>query len=238
MSESCLSRLVPNAFHRLFFVGVIVFAISGAVFLVAFASTEGLESRLFHCYTLGGKETARHIQEQCYKNYNLQHNGDFPYFAFVLLNFPLVLLVCLIYSQYVKPQVDKETNRSLGPWRFLVFTAYAVHLLIRSIVVAVFLVLQWGYFYPVTFPTQQDCLAPVHNSTTAANATMEPLTYDCENSVAHKKSSFGYGLFAVNLSFLVLSSLEVVHLTCNVKNRDDYKFFRDYLRIPVGPAGM
>lgn len=238
MSETCLNLLVPNAFHRMTFIGVIVFAISGAVFLTAFTSTEVLESRLFRCYTLGGKQTARDIQEQCYKNYNIQHNGDFPYFAFVLLNFPLVLLVCLIYSQYVKPQVDKETNRSLGPWRFWVFTVYAVHLLIRSIVVAVFLVLQWGYFYPVKFPPQHDCLAPVHNSTTAANATMEPLTYDCKNSVAHTKSSFGYGLFAVNLLFLVLSSLEVVHLACNVKNRDDQEFCRDYFRIQVDPASM
>ena len=229
MADACLNQLVSKAYHRLSFVGVIVFAISGGIFLTAFTSTEVLESRQFRCYTLQGKQIATDIQEQCYQKYNVQYNGDFPYFVLVLLNFLLVLLICLIYSQYVKPRVESNDN-AVRVHHFSVCTLYAVHLLIRFLVVALFLVLQWGHFYPVKFPAQNACTAPVHNSTTAANATMEHLMYYCKNRVAHTKSIFGFALFAVNLLFTVISLVEGMYLACNFRKYcDDQKFCQDYL---------
>ena len=232
MTEHCtnvLNLLERKAFHGLSYVGVVLFVFLEVIVFIAFSPTNLQESEQFRCYTLVGKPTGKDIQEQCYQKYNVQYNGDFPYFVFVLLNFLLVLLICLIYSQYVKPRVESNDN-AVRVHHFSVCTLYAVHLLIRFLVVALFLVLQWGHFYPVEFPAQNACTAPVHNSTTAANATMEHFMYYCKNRVAHTKSIFGFALFAVNLLFTVISLVEGMYLACNFRKSGDQEFCRVYLR--------
>ena len=237
-----------KCFHRLAFIGVFIFAITGASILAVLLVNELKETDTFRCYTTADKKTSDNLRDRCYDEYNKQVNRNFPLYGFVVLNIPLVLLVCVVYSQYVKQRVDELDNADNGDTEnqgnaapqqsrlcCKVFTAYVAHLLIRSILLALFLILQWLVLYPVTFPQAFTCpITQGGDNFTAAelNSASTAAQYSCKNPQAKTKTICGFALFALKALFLALSLVEMICLLYKAakdNNFSEEQFFTNYL---------
>ena len=247
--EACLNRLKEKNFHRLAFVGVLIFTVAGLVLVAVLLANEVKEEDQFRCDIKADKQTSDNLRDHCHDKYNKQFNKNFPLYGFVLLNIAVVLLVCLVYSQYVKQRVDELDNADNGDTEnqgnaapqqsrlcCKVFTAYVVHLLIRSILLALILILQWEVLYPNTFPQAFTCYDTTQKSNSTAaglNSTPPAAKYSCKNPQARTKTNCAFALCAVNALFLGLSLLERVCLYCKAKQNqsftEDIQFIRNYL---------
>ena len=145
-----------------------------------------------------------------------------------------------MYSQYVRPQVENEINSTeCSPViTYKVFTVYSGHLIIKSILMTVALVLQWGVIYPISFPATFSC----HSGRTKNNSTENPVNivstttisadYHCKNPPARIKTIFAIVLFATTALFLGLSLVELIHLLPKAKTENftnNQNFCRKYL---------
>ena len=238
-----VNLLEKRAFHRLGFIAVITFAITVGVLSAVLIPTYLTEQAKFYCYTTAGELIPNNLRDHFYEKYSKTFNYlNLPIFAFVLLAFLLVLLVCFVYSQYVKPRVEQIHNaenrdqenqihvaEQQRTFCCKIFTAYVAHLLIRCTLLALFLSVQWATLYPVTFPEDFPCS---NNMTTEGNATSAHCK--CKNQPhARIKSLSGIVLFAVNALFLVISLVETVYLARKAVNdkpfTEDHTFYVSYL---------
>ena len=239
--------MTRKCFHRLAIVGVLIFTVAGLVLVAVLLANEVKEENQFRCDIKADKQTSDNLRDHCYNKYNEQFNKNFPLYAFVFLNIPFVLLVCVLYSQYVKQRVDEldsadngdtENQRNAAPQqstlRYKVFTAYVAHLFIRSILLTLFLILQWAVLYPVTFPQAFTCSTTQGENSTAVglNSTSTAAHYSCKNPQARTKTNCGFALFLVNVLFLGFSLVEIRHLYKAARDKsftEDRKFIRIFL---------
>ena len=247
--EACFNLLGKKCFHRLAIVGVFIFTITGVLTLPVLLAYELEEAEKFSCYTTADKQTSDNLRDLCYDQYNEQYNKNFPLYALDILNISLVLLVCTVYSQYVKQRVDGLDNADNGDSEkqrnaatqqstlcCKVFTAYVAHLLIRSTLLALFLILQWGVLYPVTFPRAFTCLITQGNNSTTAglnSTSIAAAQSRCKNPQARTKTNCAFALCTVSALFLGLSLVEIACLLYKVAKYktsiNDRQFIRNYL---------
>ena len=96
--------LTPKTFSKLSFVAVICWIPLGVILLGIFADMENSESRFdFSCDSAESNKDL--IEGKCFEQYEKRYN-KLPVYGFVVVNFGLIALVAVIYSQIVKSRVD------------------------------------------------------------------------------------------------------------------------------------
>ena len=254
--ESCRGFLIPNTFSRVGKVVVICFVSTGIVFLGATGALDQNHSENLHCDTTAWNK--EDLQRLCHTNYEQEH-APIPLYAFLLLDFGLGFMVCLIYSLSAKPRVDEMDPRteSLEVEKQLrrigaqsrrnrrIYKLYIGHLAVRATLLGVFLALQLSGVYPKDLPTSYSCFPPEEPRETSAQeiegsaksnrseAKLPPTPLTCYNTAAPKRSMWRCALFWVNTVFLLLLVAEIFNLLYkalrHISFTQDDIFCRSYL---------
>ena len=148
--ETLKDLLTPKTFNRISYVAVICWILFGAILLGIFAEMENSEPRFdFRCAAKSEKMDL--VRGKCFEQYEKQYNkSGVPLYGFVIVNFSLIGIVCVIYSQVVKSIVDevaangrsdaeRQNNDSNRPKRRRLFVAYFCQLAIRFLLGVLFL---------------------------------------------------------------------------------------------------
>ena len=158
--ESLRELLAPKTVNKISFAANICWFVLGVVLLSVFLDMELNEPR-FHCDAKDDKEL---IQGKCYKQFEKRYNKlSIPVHTFVIWNFFIILIVCGIYSQYVKSRVGEheEQQQPLEPRQEIpprkLFKAYCFHLVARFLFGILCISLQKTVFYPQNFPSNLTC---------------------------------------------------------------------------------
>ena len=247
--DTCFNLLGKKCFHRMGLIGVFIFSAAEVGIFSYLLRYEIKKNDTFRCYYSGGQRISDVLRDRCYAEYNDQFNQKFPLWAFTLMNFAFVLLVCVVYSQFVRLQVENETgnnNNSPSSMRTTlcckVFTAYFAHLLVRSILMTVALVLSWGVIYPTSFPESFSCQSQqTTNKNPTKNTSATMIYYHCKNPEARVKTICGIIFVVVTVLFLVLSLVEFMYLFYKTKSEPNFKenvnFCRSYLNSQSRRSG-
>ena len=199
------------------------------------------------CHTPAGEDVSSYHQQQAYEEYAMANGKLVFYFALLLACLVLILMPSLWYQM----SIDYQNRRMLrSHWN--VSTWYVCLLLCRIMVLATSMALQWGYFFPVTFPTDHTYNMPApapndqqvphlaYNDTRAVNVTSTtPLTLKCKNNAADFQSGFGILLFVIHGLALVPSLIDIINLGYNVIKEgqeflEDEKFCAEHITITGG----
>ena len=192
-------------------------------------------------------------QKNCFVEYEGLYNKlPVPPYGFVIANFLLPFVVCVIYSVFANPRVSSLVNRAdvergqnktgtLSRQRKL-FTAYLSQLIIRVCFGIVFTVfLQTEVFYPLKFPSNFECnvMREALNQTANATGNAQTRTYECNTQRAHKKTSWMYALRVVDGMFAFIILIEIfVILSRAGKGKqfmNDTQFYTDHLKSNDDP---
>ena len=243
--ESLKDFLTPKTFNRISYVAVICWILYGVTLLSIFAAMENSDS--FRCGAkLQNKDVVR---AKCSDQYKKQYNkSGIPVYGFVIANFSLIVTVCVIYSQLVKPRVDEverairrradaesQNNDDNRPKPRL-FVAYFCQLGTRFAIGIIFIVLQTQVLYPDNFPSNFHCqiaaatdAASVSTTSNIQNSTM----YECYNEQATKKTSWMNAVIVGNGVLALIILIEIICiLALGVKERKEKEFrevFLEYL---------
>ena len=165
-------QLQSKNFGKIHFGAVIIWILIGIFVSGVFANMEFNEFYYhFHC---GGakSEDMDLVRGQCYEKYTKQYNKSaFPVYAFVILNYVLIICVYLFYSQLVTPTVnrlsrsirnddpeiqsrDQENVLSTG---YKLFMAYCCLLGTIISIEVLFIIAQTQLLYHLKFPTNFHC---------------------------------------------------------------------------------
>ena len=239
--------LKPKTFNKISYVAVICWISFGVILFVIFAEMENSESRFdFRC--AAKSETMDLIRGKCFEQYEKKYNkSGVPVYAFVIVNFTLVGIVGVIYSQVVKSRVDQllaanrrrdaerqNDNPSEGKRRL--FLAYLCQLATRFAMGIVFIVLQTQVLYPDNFPSDFPCL--IAKATHAANASstsniQNGSEYECHNQRATKKTFWMHAVRVVNGAFVLIVLLEIICILSRARKGkkflEDFQFLADHL---------
>ncbi|KAJ7375008.1 hypothetical protein OS493_001735 [Desmophyllum pertusum] len=204
------------------------------------------------------KSKARNSSKaKCFEQYQKLYNKfSIPVYAFVIVNFSFIGIVCVIYSQIVKSRVDGllQANNSDDERRQpcnqtrrrKLFLAYCCQLAIRFALGIIFIVLQTQLLYPSNFPSNFKCnLTPrgshaVNSSGNIQNTTQSAL-YECHNQRATKKTFWTNAVSAVNGVFALLILIEFVCILVRARKgkkfMEDSQFLKDHLNavLPQNP---
>ena len=230
MSFEMLSNyLKPKTFGKIHYVTVVLWISIGFLFLATFTVIEYIELRSdFRC---GGAKTENTdlVRRKCYEKYKEQYNRfDMPVYGFVIMNFVLIIIVCVTYSRQVRPTVnrlsrsirngdserqshDQENALSTG---YKLFIAYCCQLFTRLVLGVLFITLQTQLLYPLKFSSKFHCYLtdettqPRNSSYNAQNSTL----HDCHNQQAVRKTSWMDAVLVVNGIFVVGILIEIVYL--------------------------
>ena len=234
--------LKPTSFNKLSFVAVIFWIVIGGTLFGIFADTEYTESRFdFSC---GVKRNKDLIEGKCFEKYGKRYNKlSIPVYGFVIVNFSLIALVAVIYSQIVKsrvndlvsPNLDNESLlQQLHPTRRRLFVAYCCQLAFRISLGILFMVLQTQVLYPNNFPSDFKCDVMNNSVTPSTNFTQVAQAYQCHNQRATKKTFWTNTLIVVNGAFAFFAFIEFVWILSRAGKKEtfmeDSKFFADYLK--------
>ena len=186
-------------------------------------------------------------QKNCFVEYEGLYNKlSVPPYGFVIVNFLLHFVVCVIYSVFAKPRVSSLVNRAdvergqnetatLSRQRKL-FTAYFSQLITRLCLGIVFIVfLQTEVFYPRKFPSNFKCnvMKGVINQTANASGNAQTQTYECNTQRAHKKTSWMHALSWVDGIFAFILLIEIFVILSRARRGtqfvNDSQFFTDHL---------
>lgn len=118
----------------------------------------------FRC---GANDNKDLIQGFCYQEYEDRYNKfGVPFYAFVILNFLIIAIVCVIYYSSVKSrvceledpneEVEGQHQRKTPPRRNL-FKACLFQLVIRLLLWVALMILQTMELYPSNFPSKCSC---------------------------------------------------------------------------------
>ena len=132
--ESLRELLAPKTVNKFSFTANVFWLVLGVILSSVFLDMENNEPR-FHC---DAKDDQELIQGKCYKQSEKRYNElSIPVYAFVIWNFFIILIVCGIYSQYVKSRVSEleEQQQLLEPQHQIpprkLFKAYCFQLVAR-----------------------------------------------------------------------------------------------------------
>ena len=240
--------LAPKTFNKISYAAVLIWFVISVIFFGIFAEVENTESRYdFRC---GGtkSENIDLIRGECFEKYQKQYNKyGVPVYGFVIINFLLIGIVCVVYSQIVRNTVDhlsssspnsdpesgqsceKPTSQTTNCGHKL-FIAYCCQLSTRLVLGVLFILLQTQLLYPLNFSSAFDCYLtsrtnqPRNSSDTAPNSTL----YKCHNQRAIKKTFWMYAVLVVNGTFVMCILIETVYIL--LRACIDRNFMRDFLK--------
>ena len=240
--ESLKDLLKPKTFNKISYVAVVCWILYGVTLLSIFAAMENSDG--FRCEAkLQNKDV---VQGKCLDQYKKQYNkSGIPVYGFVIANFSLIGIVCVIYSQVVKsrvpdeveanrqPRADAETllihnNDDNRPKRRL-FVAYFCQLVTRFAMAIIFIVLQTQVLYPDNFPS--DFLCQIAADSHAANASStsnipNSTMYECHNNQATKITSWMNAVIAGNVVLALIILIEIVFILA-LRVKKGKKFLED-----------
>ena len=217
--------LAPKTFSRPSYVAIVCWILLGVTLFGIFADTENSESRFdFRC---GGakSENVDLVRGKCFEQYEKLFNKfSIPVYGFVIINFSLIGIVCVIYSQIAKfrdvtqlenshdGNVERQSNPDNQTHKL--FIAYCCQLCTRLALGIIFMVLQFQFLYPFNFPSNFNCkLTSAGNQARNSSAAIENSTqtlHECHNQRATKKTFWLYTVFAVNGIFAFLIVAETI----------------------------
>ena len=197
------------------------------------------------------------VRAKCSDQYKKQYNkSGIPVYGFVIANFSLIVTVCVIYSQLVKPRVDEverasrrradaesQNNDDNRPKPRL-FVAYFCQLATRFAIGIIFIVLQTQVLYPDNFPSNFHCqiaaasdAASVSTTSNIQNSTM----YECYNKQATKKTSWMNAVIVGNVVLALIILIEIICiLALRVKKGkeffEDFQFHAAFLLLQEQPS--
>ncbi|KAJ7384927.1 positive regulation of MHC class I biosynthetic process [Desmophyllum pertusum] len=233
--------VTPKTFNKLSFVAVLFWIIPGVILLGVFADIDINEPRSdFNC--VAKIESKELIKGKCFEQYQKLYNKfGIPVYAFVIVNFSFVGIVCVIYSQIVKSRVDEllQTNNSNlpNPGR-KIFIAYCCQLVTRFALGILFIVLPTQLLYPSNFPSNFNCNLTegshaVNSSGNIQNTTQSAL-YECHNQRALKKTFWTNAVSVINGVFVLLILIEFICILARARKgkkfMEDSQFLTDHLK--------
>ena len=134
--DGCFNLLGKKCFHRMSLIGVLIFSVTEVGIFSYLSFNETKEDGTFRCYDSEGQKISDRLRDRRYVEYNNQFNQKLSLWAFTLMNYASVQLVCVMYSQFVRLQVANETGNYNNSASFTrttlcckVFTVYFAHLL-------------------------------------------------------------------------------------------------------------
>ena len=240
--ESLKDLLTSKTFNKISYVAVICWIFYGVTLLAVFSSLEKSES--FRCEAK--PEKINLVQGKCSDQYKKQYNKfGIPVYGFVIANFSLIIIVCAIYSQFVKsrvpdeveanrqPRADAETcliqnNYDNRPKRRL-FVAYFCQLASRFALGIAFIVLQTQVLYPDNFPSDFHCqiAAASHAANASSTSNIQKSTiYKCYNQQATKKTSWMNAVIAGNGVLALIILIEIICIFA-LRVKKGKEFFED-----------
>ena len=243
--ESLKALLTPKTFNKISYVAVICWILYGVTLLGIFSAMENSDS--FRCEAKLEKMDL--VRGKCSDQYKKQYNkSGIPVYGFVIANFSLIGIVCVIYSQVVKSRVDDvEANRRRAdaesqnnddnrPKRRL-FVAYFCQLATRFAIGIIFIVLQTQVLYRDNFPSEFHCqlTAASHAANASSSSNIQNNTmYECHNQQATRKTSW---MNAVIVGNGVLTLVILIEFICILALRvkkgkkflKDLEFVKSYL---------
>ena len=251
----CKELWTPKTFNKFsFLVNVLWIAIGIALFGV-FLDMEINESRFdFRCdVNKNAKVDKDFVRQKCFVEYEKLHNKlSVPLYSFVIVNFSLPFIVCVIYSILATPRVNKLESRNTDvegqdhqahATQRKLFIQYCCQLATRFCLgIVLILLLLYEVFYPREFPSNFKCNLMREENQTAANATGNSKTssYECVNQRAHKKTSWMYAVSGANgiLAAFLLIEFSIIFLRARKGGKqfmDDSQFYTDHLKSNYDP---
>ena len=252
--EKLFNYLLPKTFGKIPYAVVVAWILENVVILAVFTDMEISESRLdFRC--VGAKsENIDLVWRKCYEKYEEQYNKfALPAYGFVIMNFVPITFVCVIYSQIVRPTVDRLSRciRKGDPKRqshdqenalstgYKLFKAYCCQLSIRLVLGVVFIILQTQLLYPLKFSSKFHCYLTTDGTTQPGNSSdnaQHSTSHDCYNRRAVKKTSWMDAVLVVNLIFVVGILIEIGYIFFRACKERDFmqnsKFQASHLNPP------
>ena len=240
--ESLKDLLTSKTFNKISYVAVICWIFYGVTLLAVFSSLEKSES--FRCEAK--PEKINLVQGKCSDQYKKQYNKfGIPVYGFVIANFSLIIIVCAIYSQFVKSRVPDEVeanhqpradaeicliqnNYDNRPKRRL-FVAYFCQLATRFAIGIAFIVLQTQVLYPDNFPSEFHCqiAAASHAANASSTSNIQNSTmYECYNQQATKKTSWMNAVIAGNGVLALIILIEIICILA-LRVKKGKEFFED-----------
>ena len=246
----CKDLWTPNTFNKFSFVANVVWIAVAAIFFAIFLDIEINEPRFDWSCAFNSADADGRIQGNCFVEYEGLYNKLFvPPYGFVIVNFSLPFIVCVIYSVFAKPRVTSiSENSSTDPVeggqheeanssQRKLLTAYFCQLITRLCLGVLFIVLlQTEVFYPCVFPSNFKCkvMRRVVNQTANTTGNAQTQTYECNTQRAHRKTSWMYALSVVDGIFAFILLIEIFVILSRVKKgkrfMDDSQFYTDYLQ--------
>ena len=246
--ESMKELLTPKTFNRISYVAVICWIVFGVILLGIFAEMGNSESR-FDIRCAAESETMDLVRGQCFEQYENRYNkSGIPVYAFVILNFSLIGIVGVIYSQVVNSRVDqllaanrgrdveRQNNGNPREGKRRLFAAYLCQLATRFAMGLVFIVLHTQVLYPANFPSDFPCqitrgshAANGSSTSNIQNSTM----YECHNQRATKKTFWIHAVSVVNGAFVLIILIEIICILSRARKGkkflEDSQFLADHL---------
>ena len=251
----CKELWTPKTFNKFSFLVNVLWIAVGIVLLGVFLDMEINESRFdFRCdVNKNAKVDKDFVRQKCFVEYEKLHNKlSVPLYSFVIVNFSLPFIVCVIYSILAKPRVNKLESRNTDvegqnhqatTTQRKLFIQYCCQLATRFCLRIVFiLLLLYEVFYPREFPSNFKCNLMREVNQTAANATGNTKTpsYECINQRAHKKTSWMYAVSGANgilAAFLLIEFFIIFSRAIKGGKQfmDDSQFYTDHLKSNYDP---
>ena len=251
----CKDLWTPNTFNKFSFVGNVVWIAVATIFVAIFLDIEINEPRFDWSCALNNADVDGSIQGNCFVKYEeLCNKLSVPPYGFVIVNFSLPFIVCVIYSVFAKPRVTSISENSstdrvesgqheeANSSQRKLFTAYFCQLITRLCLGVLFIVfLQTEVFYPRKFPSNLKCkvMRGVVNQTANTTGNAPTQTYECNTQRAHKKTSWMYALRGVDGFFAFILLIEIFIILSRVRKgkqfMNDQQFYNDHLKSNYEP---
>ncbi|XP_067022646.1 nucleotide-binding oligomerization domain-containing protein 1-like [Acropora muricata] len=236
--------LTPKTFNKISYVAVICWIFYGVTLLAIFSGLENSES--FRCEAKPEKMDL--VKGKCFDQYEKQYNKfGIPVYGFVIANFSLIIIVCAIYSQFVKSRVPDEVEANRQPRadattplilkkddnrpKRRLFVAYFCQLATRFAIGIAFIVLQTQVLYPDNFPSDFHCqiAAASHAANGSSTSNIQKTTmYECYNQQAKKKTSWMNAVIAGNGVLALIILIEIIYILA-LRVKKGKEFFEDFV---------
>ena len=249
----CKDLWTPKTFNKFSFVANVFWIGIATIFVAIFLDMEINEPRFDWSCALNNADADGSTQKICFVEYEGLYNKlSVPPYGFVIANFLLPFVVCVIYSVFANPRVSSLVNRAdvergqnetatLSRQRKL-FTAYLSQLITRLCLGIVFTVfLQTEVFYPLKFPSNFECnvMRGALNQTANATGNAKTRTYECNTQRAHKKNSWMYALRWVDGMFAFIILIEIFIILSRARKGKQFmnntQFYTDHLKSNYDP---
>ncbi|XP_067020305.1 NACHT, LRR and PYD domains-containing protein 12-like isoform X2 [Acropora muricata] len=224
----------PKTLNKFRYALVICWILLGAIICGAFLKIENTDD--FRCDGKGDIDKD-FIRGKCRGEYRIKnHKLRIPPYAFMLLNFSLIAIVTVIYSECMKSTVNELKSSHEGAEgvprnrRQTLFMAYLCQLVVGIFLQIAFIVLlETHLLYPKNFPS--DFLCSIKNLSFNG-------TFNCFNQGAGNENVWIKALAPVNRIFAFFAFLEIIWILTRARKErefmENWRFYADHLRSNSG----